>query len=144
MDVVDPHTIAMRRGLAGLKVFHLGDGRLSGPVYAYVHDAYHPEPNQRGEGQPGSGMLYRWIEPSARSFRVVVHAFAMDDYGLIDHWQASAKEGCYSIRRGDASWALSVEATAPMELVLRSETAGRAWRVAERNGTFAFSPVDSE
>jgi hypothetical protein len=144
LNVVDPRTIVMRRRLSGLKIFHLGDGRLSGPVYAYVHDAYHPEPNQHGEGQLGSGMLYRWIEPSARSFRVAVHAFAMDDYGLIDHWQATSNEDSHSIQRGDASWTLTVKAAAPIELTLRSEATGRAWRVTERNGDFAFSTIDSE
>jgi len=138
IDVLDGRTIVMRRGLAGLKMFHLDAGRLNGPIYAYVHDAYHPEPNRPGEGRPGSGMLYRWIEPAARPVRVAVHAFALDDYGLIDRWRAEAGEGAYRLSDGTCRWRLTINATEPLDLRLDSEADGRAWRLTEREGSYTF------
>ncbi|MEN6559136.1 MAG: heparinase II/III family protein, partial [Thermoguttaceae bacterium] len=138
----DPHTIVLRRGLAGLKAFHLADGRLNGPTYAYVHDAYHPEPNQRGEGHPGSGMLYRWIEPEARAFRTAAHAFAMDDYGAIDDWSASVDGRDIEVRCGRSGWRLTVSSESPFELILRRLADGRVWRLRERDNHFSFEAIE--
>src|SRR5690606_17159584 len=83
---VPPDRLVVRRGDAGLKLFHLGDGQFRGPVYAHVHDAYHPQPDQISEGRPGSGMLYRWQEQTAKTTRTVVHAIPIDHYGAIAGW----------------------------------------------------------
>jgi hypothetical protein len=75
-----------RRNGAGMKLFHLAGGKFHGPTNAFVHDAYHPLPDQVGEGRPGSGQLVRWREREARTERTVVHALAMDHYGAISGW----------------------------------------------------------
>lgn len=142
--VPQPHEIVLRRGLAGLKMFHLADGRLSGPVYAYVHDLYHPEPARPGEGRPGSGMLYRWLEPAARQFRVAVHALAMDDYGLVDGWTASAAGQEHTLGRGDTRWVLAITSADPLRMVLRSPPGGRAWRLEEHEGAFSFVGISEQ
>ncbi|MDY0165636.1 MAG: heparinase II/III family protein [Thermoguttaceae bacterium] len=134
IDVANPHTILMRRRLAGLKLFHLAGGRLNGPIYAYVHDAYHPEPDRLGEGRPGSGWLYRWIEPAAEEFRLGVHAFALDDAALIDRWEAAANDDVYSLACGEVRWTLSAHSAEPLLLRLHSEDTGRTWQIAERDG----------
>ncbi|MEN6405166.1 MAG: heparinase II/III family protein [Thermoguttaceae bacterium] len=142
LSTPDSRTIVLRRGLAGLKAFHLADGRLHGPTYAYVHDAYHPEPDQLGEGRPGSGMLYRWIEPESRAFRVAVHAFAMDDYGEIDAWSATAHGGDVEIHRGPIGWRLTVSSKNPFEMILRCSSEHGVWRLRERDERFSFEAIE--
>lgn len=134
IDVSNAYTIVMRRRLAGLKLFHLAGGRLNGPIYAYLHDAYHPEPDRLGEGRPGSGWLFRWIEPGAREFRLAVHAVALDDAGLIDRWEAAANDGTYSLACDEVRWTLAVDSAEPLSLRLRSDNSGQTWQLVERDG----------
>lgn len=144
IDVIGPREILLRRGLAGMKMAHLGDGRPSGPTYAYVHDAYHPEPNQLGEGRPGSGMLYRWIEPAARESRVVVHAIAVDDYGLVGDWRVEITGEAYTVGKGGARWSLRVAASDSLRLVLESSPDGRRWELVEEEGGFSFAQIEND
>lgn len=44
---------------------HLGGDAMGGLTYAHIHDAYHPLPDQLGEGRPGSGLLMSWTESEA-------------------------------------------------------------------------------
>lgn len=143
IETVGSNQIVLRRGLAGVKACHLADGLLHGPIHAYVHDLYHPEPAQHGEGESGSGTLYRWIEPSAREHRVAVHAFALDDYGLIDGWTATADGHEYQVHRGRDGWRLTIHTEAPLSMSLKSLSDGRVWRLEERGGQFSFS-ADTE
>ncbi len=145
ITVADAHTIVMRRGLAGLRLTHLADGQLSGPVFAFVHDAYHPEPQRLGEGRSGSGRLYRWIEPAPRAYRLAVHAIAVDDYGLIDRWTAERTgEATYKVSRDNARWTLEIVREMPLTLVLGSEHDGRRWELTERNGEYNFLRILGE
>lgn len=125
LEILKPDRVEARRGDAGLKLYHLGDGVLSGPFYAYVHDAYHPLPNQRGEGKPGSGLLMRWQEPEARLVRTTVHAIAVDDYGSIAGWDLAVRDGKVTFDGpGDRrSWTLELEEKA---LAFRLTGAGGA------------------
>jgi hypothetical protein len=137
-DVRDGQTVMMRRGLAGLTLAHGSDGRLHGPVYAVLHDAYHPEPSQQGEGRSGSGMLYRWIEPEARTARVVVHAVAVDDYGLIDRWTADRDGATYSLASDNQHWSLALSDENALDLNLRDAITGLQWRLFEEAGELQF------
>jgi hypothetical protein len=130
--VFPPDRLIARRGDAGIKLFHLGGGAMSGPVYAYVHDAYHPLPNQRGEGKPGSGLLYRWQEREAATTRTVVHAAAVDDYGSIAGWHLRSRDDGWALEgpRGHPVWRLRVE-QAPLAFGLWEETEGACYRVAQ-------------
>ncbi|MDZ7620418.1 MAG: hypothetical protein U1E05_25730, partial [Patescibacteria group bacterium] len=136
--VLGPHAVAMRRRLAGLKLFHLAGARLNGPIYAHVHDAYHPEPDQLGEGRSGSGWLYRWMESSPREFRVAVHAVAVDHAGQMPDWAATSSDREYSLANGEIRWTLEVESAEPLSLLLRSEGSARKWRVAEVGGRWTL------
>jgi len=86
LKLVRPDRLVARRGHAGMKFFHLGGGSIQGPLYAYVHDAYHPLPARLGEGKPGSGLLVRWSDKTASTARVAVHAAAVDDPGAVAGW----------------------------------------------------------
>jgi hypothetical protein len=133
---VNAHTLTLRRDLAGLKLTHGADGRLHGPIYAMVHDAYHPEPARPGEGHSGSGLLYRWIEPEARRTRITTHALAVDTAALIDRWSAAPAGDACSLAHGQNQWTLKIVRESPLELLIDGARAESSWRVIERSGEF--------
>ena len=120
------HHLQLVRGKAGLQIFHAGGGKLAGPVYGYVHDAYHPEPNQPGEGKPGSGLLYRWTETEPEAYRLVVHAFAMDAAARVGTWHLSAAGNDYRITVLRHGWHLQVLQQTPLHVSVHSPTDGRS------------------
>ncbi|MBD0255891.1 MAG: heparinase II/III family protein [Cytophagales bacterium] len=122
--------VRMTRGAAGLQIFHAGDAKPAGPVYGYLHDAYHPEPNRPGEGKPGSGLLYRWTEARPRENRTVVHAFAVDRFALVDGWQFTAGPNRCTLTNGREKWTLAIVEEAPLHFVLES-AAGNRWQCRE-------------
>ena len=141
LEVVKPDHCIARRGDAGLKLFHLGPGTLSGPTYAYVHDAYHPLPNQRGEGRPGSGLRMQWQEHDAGTDRVVAHAIAVDSYGAIKGWHVTRSENYVAlVGPGDAQrWALEIGAD-PLSFRIYHGEAPRS-RVFEELGTWQLAEI---
>lgn len=127
--VSEPTCLTVRRNEAGMKLYHRGTGTLGHPVYGYVHDAYHVEPAGRGEGRPGSGLLYRWTEPSALQSRTVVHAIALDGAHRIDAWQLLSTDTGLTLTNGEKKWTLE---TADNGYRLVSGH-GRVWTVTQNN-----------
>ena len=130
-----PNRIVARRGEAGLKLMHCGGGQMNGPVYAHVHDAYHPLPAQLGEGNPGSGLIMRWAESAPDTARTVVHAVCLDGAASVSNWQVTQGENGVTMESPDERqrWTLS-----PCEngesLKLAESVSGIAHRVS-RNPT---------
>ena len=81
-------------------------------------------------------MIYRWIEPEARAERVAVHAIAVDDYGLIDHWSAEQDGAIHWLGCHNQRWELTVGGAGPLCLVLRGEPEGGTWRLKEESEGF--------
>lgn len=105
--LLPPDRIVARRGEAGMKLFHLGENTVpQGPVYSYVHDAYHALPNRKGEGAPGSGLQFNWREtaPAAHE-RTVIHAIALDAYGPVSQWHIRREPHCALAGRNE-EWEL--------------------------------------
>lgn len=95
----DGNTLTMYRHQAGLKLWHVGQGIVTGPVYAYLHDAYHPEPAQRGEGRPGSGLLFRHTATQTATYISQLHILAADDLADIDGWHLETDNECLTISK---------------------------------------------
>ena len=87
LKVVPPDRIVFRRGDVGMKLFHAGSNlnetSLSRMRHAYVHDAYHPKPNQLGEGAPDTGRIITFQQKNAVSESLTIHAIAVDSYGCV-------------------------------------------------------------
>ena len=125
--------LTVRRHEAGMKLFHTGGATLGHPVYGYVHDAYHVEPSGRGEGRPGSGLVYRWTEAAPVRSRTVVHAIALDDAHRLDAWQLLSNGNSHTLTNaagvpGTKQWTL--ETGDSFRLVSGH---GRVWTVANQN-----------
>ncbi|MFD2570456.1 hypothetical protein ACFSUS_07415 [Spirosoma soli] len=79
--------LTLHRHQSGLRLRQLGPAVLSGPVYGYVHDAYHPEPAQLGEGLPGSGLLFRHTDAQASTDVTRLSILIADDVAELDEWR---------------------------------------------------------
>ncbi len=86
LKIIQPDRIVARRPRAGMKLFHLGDGKLKTPQSAFVHDAYSPAPASPSEGKSGSGILVSWQQKKASTTTTAVHAIAVDTYGEVAVW----------------------------------------------------------
>lgn len=128
--------LTVRRGEAGMKLFHTSGAALGHPVYGYVHDAYHVEPSGRGEGRPGSGLLYRWTEQAPTQSRTVVHAIALDDAWQIDAWQLLTEANRFTLTNGDKQWTLE---TTNNQFKLVSAH-GDTWMIANQNDQWTLQP----
>ncbi|TDB67526.1 heparinase II/III domain-containing protein [Arundinibacter roseus] len=130
--------LEVKRNEAGMKLFHTGKGGWSHPVYGYVHDAYHVEPNQRGEGKPGSGLVYRFTESEPVARRTFVHAIALDRAAFINSWQLQQQENTYALSDGKQCWTLTVETGSGTLLELMSEN-GTQWVVEEQDRVYQLN-----
>jgi hypothetical protein len=106
-----PNKLTARRGDAGVKLTSYGDGNYNVPIYAMVHDAYHPLPAQRGEGKPGSGMLMRWTENTPTASRTVVHTLAVDSQAGVAGWESKGENNLYTLQDKDRNqkWSLQLK-----------------------------------
>lgn len=147
-----PTCLTVRRNEAGMKLFHrsvggaasrpTGGSTLGHPVYGYVHDAYHVEPNAPGEGRPGSGLLYRWTEKEPAQRRTVVHAIALDDAIALDHWQLQTDNNSFTLSNGQKQWTLTIQDEAAHQLSLTSGH-GRRWDVLNDAGQYALKQISA-
>lgn len=140
LKLVPPDRLVARRGDAGLKIFHTAGGRLEGMRYAFVHDAYHPLPNQHGEGRSGSGRLLTWRSADSATAFTAVHALAMDDYGSAAGWHFRNREGEMALEAPGATqcWTLKADDS---ELRLCETGSGRLWTTTHRpDGSWIVKP----
>lgn len=136
-----PDGLLARRGDAGLKLKHFGGGQMSGPIYANVHDAYHPLPAQRGEGQPGSGLLMRWTEAAPATARTVIHALCFDDPAAILGWSLIGGHDTFSLAgpEGREKWSLHPSADGT-DLRVEESVTGQTYRVVrEADGGWSLA-----
>jgi hypothetical protein len=142
MKTFRPDRIVARRGEAGMKLFHLAGGKMHGPTYAHIHDAYHPLPAELGDGAPGTGMLMHWTEKSALCERIAAHAVCMDHYGTIAGWHLKSEEG-YAVvldsPRGSQKWKLRIQGK---ELIVEDTVNGRTYSVKpDKNSSWNLTKI---
>jgi hypothetical protein len=132
-------SITARRGDAGVKITHYGTGRISGPVYSLMHDAYHPLPAQRGEGQPGSGIMMHWSEKKPIADRTVVHALAVDSQSGILGWSSSATESTYTMQNSDLNEKWSLRLNDDGSFTIDDAVLGQAYSVTNSDGIWSLT-----
>ena len=96
-DYDQPGFIAAYRPGAAMHITRFGtEGRLSGPVWAMLHDAYHTLPGRFPEGKPGSGISFRLSETGAAVSSLSVHVIILDKPSTIGTWTCSASDGRFT------------------------------------------------
>lgn len=90
--VRQPDGISARRGDAEIMLERTGaPANLNGPTYALVHDAYHTLPGQFCEGEPGSGMSFRFSDKEASRESTTVYKISLGDGPC--NWEISVDGG---------------------------------------------------
>ncbi|WP_168217963.1 heparinase II/III domain-containing protein [Occultella kanbiaonis] len=71
--------------------------------WGYVHDFYHPEPNQVGQGREGSASIYTFSTDRSTTDYLAVHAVVLDDADEVDRWEVagSVTDGLVLTRDGE-------------------------------------------
>lgn len=133
-------SLKVRRERAGLRLFHVGEAVLAHPVYGYVHDAYHVEPNQPGEGKPGSGLVYRFTEKERKSSRTVIHAIALDNSAFLDSWELKSEGFRHTMTNGKHTWSLTLHDGMADRLTMESGH-GHRWDVIKKNDLYSLHPI---
>lgn len=132
--------VVARRGKVGMKLFNVCESRMIGPQYSFVHDAYHPLPNQLGEGKSGSGKLMTWQSTEKEKSTVGLHAIALDNFGSVAGWHLRSGEDGSTILEGPNSnvvWALKIDKES-RTMTISEKNSGREYVVAPSdNGNYA-------
>ncbi|MGI6279457.1 MAG: heparinase II/III domain-containing protein [Acutalibacteraceae bacterium] len=94
--------IVFRRAASGMKLFHLqsvADGQILNPElefgWSYMHDFYHPKPNQAGQGKEGSALCYRWIGKKPALVQRRLCSVIMSDEPGIRSWHVFPQNDGY-------------------------------------------------
>lgn len=104
-NVASDTKLVFRRSPAGMKFFQVGShsDAETNPCtlkvsWGYMHDAYHPQPNQHGQGREGAAVRFTYTSAEARKSHTQVYAMAMDRIGDIIYWHIRTSEhGTYVI-----------------------------------------------
>ncbi len=127
-----PGSIGASRPGAAMKMQRFGsEGRLAGPTWAMVHDAYHTLPGRFPEGKPGSGISFKMIETSASTQSTSVHVIVLDSPGAIDAWKISESRGSYTAENKDRrlGWTLSLSGDGSLRISGEgSLSLGKDWK----------------
>lgn len=111
--------LVFRRNKAAMKFFQV-DSRSRGEVnksklsysWGYVHDCYHPLPNQPGQGAEGSAVIFTYANDYSCD-HLIIYAIAMDSEEKITGWhikqieenvfliEPPEKEGGYSLQMAE-------------------------------------------
>lgn len=126
--------LTLYRHQTGLRMWHIGKGTLNGPVYGYLHDAYHPEPAQLGEGLPGSGLLFRYTDNQNAVTVSRLHVIVADEAALLADWQL--QETAQQIRLAKEGVAVTLEGEYRDKLSLRLAVNGSQYRISEETTGF--------
>lgn len=135
------NSLALYRHGVGMRLWQVSTGapshaHLSGPVYGYLHDAYHPEPAQLGEGKPGSGLLFRFTDGQSAQTINRTHVIVADDASFIDDWQLTPDPEGLTITKGGTAVSLyRVDANA---LSFRLVADGANYSITEGDHRFAL------
>ena len=91
LHIADDYRIVLRRGGAGVKFFTFGDMSMS-QRWGFVHDYYHPQPNQAGQGKEGSAYIFDYTSKEFALEHINVHAVVMSDTETIRGWHIKRRD----------------------------------------------------
>jgi hypothetical protein len=127
--------LLIRRGDAGMKLFHLGSGDFQGPRYGFLHDWYSPEPDQAGEGRNGTALAYSVTDPERRSAATTAHAIGMGGFGGTASWHLAPRDHAGARLEGQPeserfAWTLTVEDERGPAVSVEHSPSGRRYDLA--------------
>lgn len=104
--------VVLRRGNTALKILPITDDRENvhmTPHWGFVHDCYHPEPNQKGQAKEGSALIYRFSTGNYSTAHMCIYALIIDEEKNIRYWHAEPEDKGYKIDPPGHSGGLTVK-----------------------------------
>ena len=132
--------LTVKKNEAGMKLFHGGNGSFSFPIHGFLHDAYHPEPNQLGEGSSGDSFLFRFTEKEKLTTRIVVHAIALDEPDLLTNWNLEIVKNSFTLKSDSRKWTLKINENESFSIISGH---GRTWNITKNNDRYELNKVDT-
>lgn len=129
----DKNCLTVQKNNAGMKLFHGGNGSFSFPVNGFLHDAYHPEPNQLGEGSSGDSYVFRFTEKEKLVTRTVVHTIALDVPDNLNNWNLEINENNYTLKSDIKNWTLQLNEDDSFTMISGH---GRTWEITKEVDKF--------
>ncbi|WP_341228417.1 heparinase II/III family protein [uncultured Arcticibacterium sp.] len=120
------NSLTVEKGNAAMRLMHGGNTNTAFPVFGFLHDSYHTEPNQLGEGRSGDSLIFRFTENEKRKNRRVVHTIALDEPEKLGQWSFKTNDNVHSIGNGLESWRLETPDDGSLTIVSGS---GEEWKV---------------
>lgn len=128
--------LTVQKNESGMKLFHGGNGSFSFPVHGFLHDAYHPEPNQLGEGSSGDSFVFRFTENEKLATRTVVHAIALDNPKDLTNWNLEVSEHSYTLKSDTRNWTLKINEDESFSMISGH---GRIWDITNIEDKYKLS-----
>jgi hypothetical protein len=106
-------------------------------VYAYLHDAYHPEPAQPGEGRPGTGLLFRFTDAAPVKATHRLHVIVADEATELPGWTLTSGLSSWTVRNATQAFTLSLSNSKTLQLHL--QTPEGHWLIEEEAGSLTYA-----
>lgn len=135
----EKNCLTVKKNNSGMKLFHGGNGSFSFPVHGFLHDAYHPEPHQLGEGSSGDSYVFRFTEKEKLSTRTVVHAIALDEPDLLINWNLEVNENKYTLKSDSKNWTLKINDNGSFSMISGH---GRTWAIVKEEENYGLKRID--
>ncbi|MCR9064928.1 MAG: heparinase II/III-family protein [Cytophagales bacterium] len=132
------NSLTVRKGNAAMRLIHGGNTNATFPVFGFLHDSYHTEPNQLGEGKSGDSLIFRFTENGKLKNRRVVHTIALDEPGKLDEWSFQTNNNVYSIGNSLESWRLEMIDDGSISIISGS---GEKWKVQSLNTEYELKRI---
>lgn len=129
----EKNCLTVKKNNAGMKLFHGGNGSFSFPVHGFLHDAYHPEPNQSGEGSSSDSFVFRFTEKEKLATRTVVHAIALDEPNALIKWNLEAINNNYTLKSDTKNWTLQLNDNDSFSMISGH---GRTWEITKEGDEY--------
>lgn len=137
VNVAADNKLVLRRNEAALKFFLMEarSGEQDNPYrlqrdWGFVHDCYHPQPNQEGQGKEGSALIFRYETEHCHTSHTMVYAIAMDGEPLIKGWHLKLLEdGSYFVEAPGGQGGISLQLNKE-DWLLQDRWSGEAFRIA--------------
>lgn len=137
VNVAADNKLVLRRGEAAMKFFLLDARSAEGKSpfrltrdWGYIHDCYHPQPNQKGQGKEGSGLIFRYEMEGPQVNHTMVYAVAMDQEPLIKGWHLKVLEdGRYFVEPPGHGGGVTLHLADGDEWLLHNHADGETYRI---------------
>jgi hypothetical protein len=119
-----PGGLIVRRNGSGMQIASTVAAWFQGPLYGILHDAYHPEPAQRGEGRPGSAFTFRMTSAEPSLTETQLHLIVLDTSARVGDWVVERAAHGFSVTAPGSDGAAKIDFDSKDNVIIRCQGTG--------------------